>query len=71
MENIFHTRFELENAPVAPGVWLTRHFAMQSKAKILHIVSQKKQEDDTYSKCRAQGSAPELDNSAGKPAPAL
>jgi hypothetical protein len=43
------TRFELEKEPVADGVWLPSHFAMQSRATILHIVTRRGQEDDTYS----------------------
>jgi hypothetical protein len=29
------TRFELENMPVAGGAWLTKHFSMSSRSKIL------------------------------------
>lgn len=43
------TRFELEKEPVADGVWLPSHFAMQSRATILHVVSRRGQEDETYS----------------------
>jgi hypothetical protein len=33
------TRFELEKAPVTDRVWLTKHFAMKSKAKVLLLFS--------------------------------
>jgi hypothetical protein len=46
------TRFELENMPVDDGVWLPRHFAMQSHAKILMLFNKKSQENETYSDYR-------------------
>jgi hypothetical protein len=48
------TRFELEKAPVAPGVWLVQHFAMKSRARILYFFTDKSQEDDTYFNCHRQ-----------------
>ncbi len=43
------TRFELEKIPVGDGsVWLPRHFAMTSNAKVLEIIHRKAQEDNTY-----------------------
>lgn len=42
------TRFELEEAPVADGVWLPTHFAMKSRARILFVFSSGQQEDDSY-----------------------
>jgi hypothetical protein len=45
------THFELEKAPVAPGVWLPKHFAMRSHAKILFLIPHDGQEDDTYFNC--------------------
>lgn len=48
------TRFELEKAPVDAGVWLTKHFSMRSRAKILYVISKKNQEDDTYFNCHKQ-----------------
>jgi hypothetical protein len=42
------TQFELEKTPVDKNVWLTKHFAMKSSAKVLHIVPHHSQEDDTY-----------------------
>lgn len=49
------TRFELEMAPVAPGVWMPKHFSMFTRARILFIFPVKQQEDDTYSGCHLQG----------------
>jgi len=45
------TRFELENAPVAPGVWLPSHFSMRSRAKVLFLIPRHGEEDDTYFNC--------------------
>ena len=42
------TRFELENLPVASGVWLAKHFSMASHSKILFLFPHRTQEDDTY-----------------------
>ena len=42
------TRFELEKMPVADGVWLPKHFAMRSRARILFFFPRKQQEDETY-----------------------
>jgi len=42
------TRFELEKMPVGEGIWLPKHFAMKSRAKILFLFTSQKQEDETY-----------------------
>jgi hypothetical protein len=42
------TRFELEKMPVGDGIWLPKHFAMKSRAKILFLFTSQKQEDETY-----------------------
>jgi hypothetical protein len=42
------TRFELQNAPVANGIWLPEHFAMKSRARIFFLYTSKNQEDETY-----------------------
>ena len=42
------TRFELEKVPVAPGVWLPKHFAMQSRAKILLIHNYQDNEENHF-----------------------
>jgi hypothetical protein len=49
------TRFELEKQPVAPGIWLPRHFAMRARAKILYMIPHRDQEDDTYFDCHNAG----------------
>ena len=43
------TQFELEKMPVGGGVWLPKHFAMKSQAKVLFLVNQSSHEDDTFS----------------------
>jgi hypothetical protein len=42
------TRFELEKMPVAEGIWLPKHFAMKSQAKVLFFFTRKSQADETY-----------------------
>lgn len=42
------THFELEKIPVAPGIWMAKHFEMRSQAKILKVISKNGQEDETY-----------------------
>ena len=42
------TFFELEKIPVAPGIWLAKHFSMRSRAKILKLIPKNGEEDDTY-----------------------
>jgi hypothetical protein len=42
------TRFELEKMPVGDGIWLPKHFAMKSRAKILFLFTSQKQDDETY-----------------------
>jgi hypothetical protein len=43
------THFELEKAPVTDSIWLPRHFAMKSQAKVLFFFTRKSQADETYS----------------------
>ena len=43
------THFELEKMPVSNEVWLPKHFAMKSDAKVMFFFSHHEQEDDTYS----------------------
>lgn len=33
---------------VADGIWLPRHFAMKSRAKVLFLFTNNTQEDETY-----------------------
>ncbi|HVW86517.1 MAG TPA: hypothetical protein VHB50_17645, partial [Bryobacteraceae bacterium] len=42
------TYFELEKAPVAGGIWLPKHFRVQSQSKVLSLFRHDTQEDDTY-----------------------
>jgi hypothetical protein len=42
------TRFELEKLPVAEGIWLPKHFAMKSQAKVLFFFTRKSQANETY-----------------------
>ena len=42
------TRFELEKMPVEDDIWLPKHFAMKSQARILFLFSRKSQENETY-----------------------
>ncbi|MFZ0537399.1 MAG: hypothetical protein WAM47_11070, partial [Candidatus Sulfotelmatobacter sp.] len=49
------THFELEKQPVAPDIWLPRHFAMKAHAKILFVIPHRDQEDDTYFDCHKAG----------------
>jgi len=42
------TYFELEKIPVAPGIWLAKHFSMRSRAKVLKLIPKNSEEDVTY-----------------------
>lgn len=42
------TRFELEKMAVEDNIWLPRHFAVKSEAKILFFFSRNSQEDKSY-----------------------
>lgn len=42
------TRFELEKEPVDNGVWLPKHFAMKSQARVLFLFSHNGRDDETY-----------------------
>lgn len=42
------TRFELEKSPVEDDIWLPRHFAMKSRARIFFFFPHKTQADETY-----------------------
>lgn len=46
------TRFELERMPVAPGIWLARHFSMKSHSQVLYLFPHRKSEEETYSDYR-------------------
>lgn len=49
------TRFELEKMPVGNGVWLAKHFAMHSRAKVLFIFNHSSSEEEWYSKYKRTG----------------
>jgi hypothetical protein len=51
------TRFELEKMQVADGVWLPKHFAMHSRAKVLDVWNHISEEDETFSDYRLSGKA--------------
>lgn len=57
------THFELEKGPVAPGIWLPKHFAMQSRAKILFLHNYRDQEEENYYNFH-KGGSPTLDSNA-------
>jgi hypothetical protein len=42
------TRFELEKMPVTDSLWLPKHFAMKSQARVLFFFTRKSQADETY-----------------------
>jgi hypothetical protein len=42
------TRFELEKTPVEDGIWLPKHYAMKSNARVLFLFRHKSQDDESY-----------------------
>jgi len=42
------TQFELENSPVAGGIWQATHFSMKSQAKVLYMFNRASHDDETY-----------------------
>jgi hypothetical protein len=42
------TRFELRQAPVAPGVWMPTCFAIKSSARVLFVIPRNTDERSTY-----------------------
>lgn len=48
------TYFQLENMPVAPGIWLPKHYQMKSRSKILYFIGHNTQADETYSEYRRE-----------------
>jgi hypothetical protein len=51
------TRFELRQAPVAPGVWMPTFFSMRATAKVFLFVSKNSEEQDTYFNYRRASTA--------------
>jgi hypothetical protein len=43
------TFFKLDKAPVAPGIWLARHFVMRSKADVLWVFRNRQAADESFS----------------------
>lgn len=56
------TRFELEKMPVTSSIWLPKHFAMKSSARVLFFFSNHTQENETYYKYHK--ATPELNSPA-------
>lgn len=42
------TEFQLEKMPVAPGIWLPKHFAMKAHARVLFFFHHHDSDDETY-----------------------
>jgi hypothetical protein len=42
------THFELEKTPVTDSIWLPKHFAMKSQAKVLFLFTRTSQADEVY-----------------------
>jgi hypothetical protein len=42
------TRFELQERPINPSIWLAHVFTMQSRAKILFLISKSSEANETY-----------------------
>lgn len=49
------TRFELQERPITPSTWLARVFTMQSRAKILFLISKSSEANETYFNYRPNG----------------
>lgn len=50
------TRFELEKMPAGNGIWLEKHFAMHSRAKILFFFHRNGQEEESFDDYHLQDS---------------
>jgi hypothetical protein len=63
------TRFELEQKPVAAGIWLPAHFAVKVNSTVLAFFSHNSLDDETYSNYRRAGTEVALDSgkSSGSP----
>ncbi len=51
------THFELDERPVAEGIWLPSHFTMKSNARILWVFPHRTQADETYFNYEKAGGA--------------
>ncbi len=52
------THFELEQTPIATGVWVPSHFVMEAKAKVLLLFPHYEQDDITYFSYHKPGITP-------------
>lgn len=63
------TSFELEESPVSGDMWLPRHFAMRSRARIAFFFDKSSQADETYFSYKPSGTL-SVDSCRGKDATA-
>jgi hypothetical protein len=49
------TRFELQERPINPGIWLAHLFTMHSGAKILFLISKSSEANETHFKYKPNG----------------
>jgi hypothetical protein len=56
------TRFMLEQAPVAPGVWLPKHFTTDVNASALGFIDESSTDDETYGNYRPMSQMAKLLN---------
>ncbi len=49
------TRFELQERPINPSIWLAHVFTMQSRAKILFLISKSSEANETYFNYKPNG----------------
>lgn len=59
------TKFELEKMPVANDVWMAKHFAMTSNARVAFVFRRRSQEDDTFFNYRKRSESASDDQSGG------
>jgi len=52
------THFELEQEPIADGLWMPSHFLMEARAKVLLLFPHYEQDDNTYSSYHKPGTIP-------------
>jgi hypothetical protein len=57
------TRFELDQAPIAEGLWMPTHFLMDAKAKVLLLFPHYERDDITYFSYHKPGTSPADTNS--------
>ncbi len=52
------TRFELEQTPIAEGLWMPSHFSMEAKAKVFLLFPHHERDDNTYFSYHKPGANP-------------